>query len=40
LQDAGATAITCAVAADSAEHFCDQLTRLRLLADNVDGDTC
>ncbi|WP_396909016.1 TIGR03619 family F420-dependent LLM class oxidoreductase [Mycolicibacterium sp.] len=29
LQDAGATAITCAVRADNAHHYCDQLARLR-----------
>ncbi len=29
LRDAGATAITCAVRADSARHYCDQLARLR-----------
>lgn len=29
LRDAGATAITCAVRADSAGHYCDQLARLR-----------
>ncbi|CRZ16468.1 luciferase family protein [Mycolicibacterium neworleansense] len=29
LQDAGATAITCAVRADNARHYCDQLARLR-----------
>ncbi|HET9876626.1 MAG TPA: LLM class F420-dependent oxidoreductase [Mycobacterium sp.] len=38
LKAAGATAVTCAVAANSAEHYCDQLTQLRLLADGVDGD--
>ena len=34
LLDAGATAITCAVAAVSAEHYCEQLARLRNLADD------
>ena len=29
LLDAGATAITCTVRADSAPHYCDQLARLR-----------
>ncbi len=29
LRDAGATAITCAVRADSSHHYCDQLARLR-----------
>ncbi|MCV7066161.1 TIGR03619 family F420-dependent LLM class oxidoreductase [Mycolicibacterium houstonense] len=29
LRDAGATAITCSVRADSARHYCDQLARLR-----------
>ncbi|MGH3561846.1 MAG: LLM class F420-dependent oxidoreductase [Mycobacterium sp.] len=37
LQGAGATAVTCAVAANSAEHYCDQLVRLRLLADDLGG---
>ncbi|HEX7321648.1 MAG TPA: LLM class F420-dependent oxidoreductase [Mycobacterium sp.] len=35
LQAAGATAVTCTVAADSAGHHCEQLTRLRSLADEV-----
>lgn len=35
LQAAGATAVTCTVAAESAEHYCAQLARLRLLADQL-----
>jgi probable F420-dependent oxidoreductase len=37
LQAAGATAVNCAVAADSAEHYCDQLAQLRVLADDLGG---
>lgn len=37
LREIGATAATCAVAADSASHYCEQLTALRALADDVDG---
>ncbi|OHT82561.1 LLM class F420-dependent oxidoreductase [Mycobacterium syngnathidarum] len=29
LRDAGATAVTCAVRADSVDHYCEQLARLR-----------
>jgi probable F420-dependent oxidoreductase len=39
LQAAGATAITCTVAADSAEQYCAQLARLRVLADDLGGGT-
>lgn len=35
LQAAGASAVTCTVAADSAGHYCEQLARLRLLADQL-----
>lgn len=35
LQAAGATAVTCAVAADSAQHYCQQVARLRLIADEL-----
>lgn len=37
LCDAGATAITATVAADSASHYCDQLAALRTIADGIDG---
>jgi len=33
LRAAGATAVTCTVAADSADHYCRQLVALRELAD-------
>lgn len=32
LRDAGATAVTCSVSADSPDHYCDQLAALRDLA--------
>lgn len=37
LDDLGATAVTCAIAADSADHYCDQLAALRALADDTEG---
>ncbi|KUI37947.1 LLM class F420-dependent oxidoreductase [Mycobacterium sp. IS-1590] len=36
LKESGATAITCAVRADSARHYCDQLARLRDTEDDDD----
>ncbi|MDT5340114.1 MAG: hypothetical protein QOD90_5619 [Mycobacterium sp.] len=33
LRGLGATAATCAIAADSPDHYCDQLTALRAIAD-------
>ncbi|MBU9762837.1 LLM class F420-dependent oxidoreductase [Mycobacterium sp. TNTM28] len=35
LRDAGATAITCAVRADSADHYCEQLARLRDIEEHL-----
>jgi probable F420-dependent oxidoreductase len=35
LRDAGATAITCSVSADSPDHYCEQLAVLRELADEL-----
>lgn len=35
LRDAGATAVTASVAADSPDHYCDQLAALRELADTL-----
>ncbi len=35
LQSAGASVVTCTVAADSADHYCTQLARLRELADRL-----
>lgn len=35
LHAAGATVVTCTVAADSTEHYCAQLARLRVLADEL-----
>lgn len=35
LRDAGATAVTCFVAADSAARYCEQLAALRVLADDI-----
>jgi probable F420-dependent oxidoreductase len=35
LRDAGATAVTCSVRADSAAEYCDQLAALRALADRA-----
>jgi probable F420-dependent oxidoreductase len=35
LRDAGATAVTASVAADSPDHYCDQLAALRELADEL-----
>jgi probable F420-dependent oxidoreductase len=37
LQAAGATAVTCVIAADSVDHYCRQLARLRELADDMGG---
>lgn len=37
LRDLGATAATCALAADSAGHYCEQLGALRALADDIEG---
>ena len=37
LRDAGATAITTTVAAESASHYCDQLAALRAIVDGIDG---
>jgi probable F420-dependent oxidoreductase len=37
LQRVGATAVTCAIAADSPRHYCDQLAALRELADDNEG---
>jgi hypothetical protein len=37
LQRFGATAVTCAIAADSPRHYCDQLAALRELADDNEG---
>lgn len=38
LAEAGATAVTCSVAATSAAHYCDQLAALRQLADQLGRD--
>lgn len=38
LRTAGATAVTCSVAAESASHYCDQLTALRRIADEMNAD--
>jgi probable F420-dependent oxidoreductase len=35
LRDAGATAVTCSVSADSPDHYCEQLAALRELADEL-----
>jgi hypothetical protein len=35
LREAGATAVTCSVTADSPAHYCDQLAALRELADEL-----
>lgn len=35
LRDAGATVVTCSVAADSPEHYCEQLAALNALAGDV-----
>jgi probable F420-dependent oxidoreductase len=37
LQRSGATAVTCAIAADSSRHYCDQLAALREVADDNEG---
>lgn len=37
LRDAGATVVTCSVAAESASHYRDQLAALRDIADRVEG---
>lgn len=37
LRDAGATAVTCTVAAESASHYCEQLAALRAIADQTRG---
>lgn len=39
LRDAGATAVTCAVAADSSAHYAEQLAALRDIADRLADDT-
>ncbi len=39
LRDAGATAVTCTVAADSAGHYAEQLAALRDIADRLAVDT-
>lgn len=39
LRDAGATAITCSLTAQSAAHFCDQLAALRALVDNPEKES-
>lgn len=39
LADHGATAVTCAITADSAGHYCDQLAALRQLADNLEQES-
>lgn len=36
LVELGATSATCAIAADSAAHYCDQLAALRALADEIE----
>jgi len=36
LHDAGATAVTCSVRAESAEHYCEQLKRLRDIAADIE----
>ena len=38
LRDAGATAVTCAVVADSAAHYGEQLAALRDIADRLEGE--
>lgn len=38
LREAGATAVTCTVAARSAGHYAEQLAALRDIADRVEGD--
>ena len=38
LRDAGATAITCSVAARSAAHYLEQLAALRDIADRLEGE--
>ncbi|WP_445170028.1 LLM class F420-dependent oxidoreductase [Mycolicibacterium sp. Dal123E01] len=35
LRDAGATAVTCSVTAESPDHYCDQLAALKALADEL-----
>ena len=37
LLDAGATAVTCSVAANSVSHYCRQLAALRDIADGIEG---
>jgi probable F420-dependent oxidoreductase len=37
LKHLGATHATCAIAADSPEHYCDQLAALREIADDIEG---
>lgn len=39
LRDAGATSVTCTVAAESATHYCDQLAALRVVADELEEKT-
>jgi probable F420-dependent oxidoreductase len=38
LRDAGATAVTCSMRAQSTEHYCEQLKRLRDVADDLNGE--
>lgn len=38
LARAGATVVSCAVSADSAEHYCQQLVRLAAIAGTTEGD--
>jgi hypothetical protein len=37
LVELGATAATCAIAADSPAHYCDQLAALDELTDGIEG---
>ncbi|WP_319445068.1 MULTISPECIES: LLM class F420-dependent oxidoreductase [unclassified Mycobacterium] len=39
LRELGATSATCAIAADSPEHYCAQLGALRALSDEIEGGT-
>jgi hypothetical protein len=36
LRDAGATLVTGSIAADSTQHYCDQLAALKAIADTTD----
>jgi probable F420-dependent oxidoreductase len=38
LRDAGATAVTCSMSAQSTEHYCEQLKRLRDVAADIEGE--